>query len=169
MWVLALSVACSSGAPPPPMPTPDEAVEFSMEETEEWLIANLCADSRCRGDRPYRYPLTRLNIVEASNCVMKLQYTGDRRPATIPMIDVWQIDIRAPAMDDATVVIRWFADEERDAWYLEDLNNRTSNAGWRAEAGSAIFVLNIAGPRASQDGSGVALMLHRYADLCQSQ
>ncbi len=151
------------------MPTPEEAVEFSMEETEEWLIANLCADTRCRGDRPYRYSLTQLNIVEASNCVMKLQYTGDRRPATIPMIDVWQIDIRAPALDDATVVIRWWADAERDAWYLEDIYNRIENAGWRTQAGSAIFVLNIIGLRESEDGHGLALMLDHYADLCQNQ
>lgn len=151
------------------MPTPEEAVEFSMEETEEWLIANLCADTRCRGDRPYRYALTRLNLVEASNCVMKLQYTGDRRPATIPMADVWQVDIRAPALDEATVVIRWWADAERDAWYLEDFNNRTENAGWRSQPGSAIFVLNVIGLRESEDGHGLALILNRYADLCQNQ
>jgi len=168
------------------MPTPEEAVEFSMEETEEWLIANLCADTRCRGDRPYRYALTRLNLVEASNCVMKLQYTGDRRPATIPMADVWQVDIRAPALDEATVVIRWWADAERDAWYLEDFNDRTGNAGppqstdffdealrsaraWRAQPGSAIFVLNVIGLRESEDGHGLALILNRYADLCQNQ
>jgi hypothetical protein len=151
------------------MPTPDEAAEFSLEETEEWLIANLCADTRCRGDRPYRYALTHLNIVEASSCVMKLQFIGDRRPATIPMVDVWQIDIRAPALDDATVVIRWWADAERDAWYLEDLNNRMDNAGWLTQAGSAIFVLRIIGPREKEDGNGLALMLNRYADLCQNQ
>jgi hypothetical protein len=78
------------------MPTPKEAVKFSMEETEEWLIANLCGDTRCRGDRPFRHSIVNLNIVEASDCVMKLQYTGDWRPATIPMVDVWEIDVRSP-------------------------------------------------------------------------
>ena len=151
------------------MPTPAQAAEYSMAEIEEWLIANLCADSRCRGDRQYRYSFTRLNMIEASNCTLRLQITGDRRPATIPMADVWQIDIRAPAVDEATIAIRWFADAERDAWYLEDLNNRTDNAGWSARSGSAIFVLDISGPREADDGGGAALMLERYSDLCLDQ
>jgi len=133
------------------------------------LIANLCADTRCRGDRPFRHALTRLNIVEASNCVMKLQYIGDWRPATIPMVDVWQIAIRSPDLYDITVVIRWWADAERDAWYLEDINNRTDNAGWRAQPGSAIFVLHVHGPRGVDDGDGFALMLDHYADLCKNR
>lgn len=148
------------------MPTPAQAAEYDLEETAEWLMANLCADLRCRGDRPYRYSITRLNKVEIVACVMTLQYTGDRRPATIPLRDVWQIDLRSPSQDDATVAIRWHADPERDAWYLEDRNAKTETAGWLAEPGSAIFILNILGSRAQADGDGVALMLNRIADLC---
>ena len=95
--IALLAVACSSGSPPPVMPTPAQAAEYDLEETAEWLMANLCADSRCRGDRPYRYSITRLNRVEIFACVMTLQYTGDRRPATIPLRDVWQIDLRSPS------------------------------------------------------------------------
>ncbi len=163
----ALWVACSS-TPPPQMPVAAEVDDFDMAETAEWVVASLCGDVSCRGERTFRYQLTDLNQVRLENCTLTLNRRGLRRPATIPLVEVWAVAARTPSLTDGIVAIRWWAEPERDAWFLEDRENRTSNAGWQSEPGSAIYVIPILGPRASEDARGIERVLWRAVDLCQA-
>ncbi len=150
------------------MPTPTEVDTFDMAETTEWIVTNLCSDVRCRGDRPYRLSITRLNQVELEACVLTLNEQGLRRPVTIPLADVWQVAWQSLNLTNGTVAIRWRPNVERDAWFLEDRGGRSSNGGWQAEPGSAIFLLRVGGSQAADGATGIARVLQRAVDLCQS-
>ncbi len=64
----------------------------------------------------------------------------------------------------ATIAIRWRANPERDAWYLEDRDGRSQNAGWTAATGSAIFVLGLSGMRAADDTERIVEILRGSHD-----
>ncbi len=160
-------LGCS--ASPRRVPPPVESRQFSLEQATAWIETSLCGDPRCPDWHPEGFHLHQFRLVEISDCVMRLERVDGRNPATIPFVDVWEVDLHALAIDVATIAIRWRADPERDAWYREDRDGRSQNADWTAETGSAILVLGLSGPWAAQDAEGLVEILRRVVALCKNQ